>query len=349
MSRRRALIVGIGGQDGSYLSELLLSKGYDVHGLVRHSVAELPERIAHLEGRVQLVRGDLLDQLSLIRAIETAQPHEVYNFAGTSFVPESWQQPALSVEMTGMGVVRLLEAIRVTDESIRFYQASTSEMFGRPTVAPQNESSPFDPQNPYAVAKLFGHQMTERYREGFGLFAVSGILYNHESPRRGVEFVTRKITLAAARIALGLDEEVALGDLDARRDWGFAGDYVQAMWLMLQQPMSDSYVISSGELHSVREVAEIAFAQVQLDWRDHVVVDDRFRRRDDVTSSLVGDASRARERLGWQPEIDFDQLIQLMVEADLARLDPERRYGPHLDWPESLGPLSLEGASPDSR
>jgi GDPmannose 4,6-dehydratase len=343
---RRVLIVGIGGQDGSYLSELLLSKGYEVFGLVRHSVAELPERIAHLHGRVQLVRGDLLDQLSLIRAIETAQPREIYNFAGTSFVPESWQQPALSVELTGMGVVRLLEAIRVTDESIRFYQASTSEMFGRPAAAPQSESSPFDPQNPYAVAKLFGHQMVQRYRDGFGLFAVSGILYNHESPRRGIEFVTRKITHAAARIALGLDEEVALGDLDARRDWGFAGDYVRAMWLMLQQETPESYVIASGKLHSVREVAEIAFAHAQLDWRDHVVVDDRFRRRDDVPASLVGDASQARARLGWQPEVDFDELIQLMVDADLARLDPEQQYGPQLDWPSARWPLSLEGASP---
>jgi GDPmannose 4,6-dehydratase len=343
---RRVLIVGIGGQDGSYLSELLLSKGYEVYGLVRHSVSELPERIAHLHGRVQLVRGDLLDQLSLIRAIETAHPHEIYNFAGTSFVPESWQQPALSVELTGMGVVRLLEAIRVTDESIRFYQASTSEMFGRPAAAPQNETSPFDPQNPYAVAKLFGHQMVQRYRDGFGLFAVSGILYNHESPRRGVEFVTRKITHAAARIALGLDEQVALGDLDARRDWGFAGDYVRAMWLMLQQETPESYVIASGRLRSVREVAEIAFGHAQLDWRDHVVVDDRFRRRDDVPASLVGDAGQARARLGWQPELDFEELIQLMVDADLARLDPEQQYGPQLDWPSARWPLSLEGASP---
>ena len=346
---RRALIVGIGGQDGSYLSELLLSKGYEVYGLVRHSVAQLPERIAHLHGRVQLVRADLLDQLSLINAVQTARPHEVYNFAGTSFVPESWQQPAMSVEVTGMGVVRLLEAIRVTDASIRFYQASTSEMFGRPDVAPQTESSPFDPQNPYAVAKLFGHQMVQRYREGFDLFAVSGILYNHESPRRGLEFVTRKITNAAARIALGLDEQVALGDLDARRDWGFAGDYVHAMWLMLQQESPESYVIASGSLRSVREVAEVAFAHVQLDWRDYVVVDDRFRRRDDVAASLVGDASRARERLGWQPEVDFEELIRLMVEADVARLDAEQEYGPQCDWPSVGRPLSLEGTSPESR
>ena len=346
---RRALIVGIGGQDGSYLSEFLLGQGYEVHGLVRHSVAELPERIAHLRGRVQLVRGDLLDQLSLIRAVETTQPDEIYNFAGTSFVPESWQQPALSVEMTGMGVVRLLEAIRVTGESIRFYQASTSEMFGRPAVAPQNEASPFDPRNPYAVAKLLGHQMAERYREGFGMFAVSGILYNHESPRRGVEFVTRKITDAAARIALGFDQKVPLGDLEARRDWGFAGDYVRAMWLMLQQAEPASYVVASGELHTVREVAETAFAHVRLDWRDHVIVDDRFRRRDDSAALLVGDASRARERLGWQPQVEFEELIQMMVDADLARLDPERRYGPHLDWPERGGPLSLESALPQSR
>ncbi len=346
---RRALIVGIGGQDGSYLSEVLLGKGYEVYGLVRRSVAELPERIAHLHGHVQLVRGDLLDQLSLIRAIKTARPHEVYNFAGTSFVPESWQQPALSVEMTGMGVVRLLEAIRVTDGSIRFYQASTSEMFGRPATAPQHEESPFDPQNPYAVAKLFAHQMVQRYRDGFDLFAVSGILYNHESPRRGLEFVTRKITHSAARIALGLDEQVALGDLDARRDWGFAGDYVQAMWLMLQQAEPESYVIATGALRSVREVAEIAFAHVHLDWRDHVAVDERFLRRDDVPASLVGDATRARTQLGWRPEVEFDELIRLMVDADLARLDPELRYGPELDWPRARRPLTLEGASPESR
>jgi len=336
---RRALIVGIGGQDGSYLSEFLLGRGYEVYGLVRHSTAELPERIAHLDGRVALIRGDLLDQLSLIAAIERARPHEIYNFAGTSFVPESWQQPALTADLTGMGVVRLLEAVRLTDPSIRFYQASTSEMFGRPITAPQDETTPFDPRNPYAVAKLLGHAMTERYRDGFGIFAVSGVLYNHESPRRGIEFVTRKITHAAARIALGLERELTLGDLTARRDWGFAGDYVRAMWLMLQQEEPASYVVATGELHSVQDVVETAFAQVDLDWRDHVSTDERFVRGRDDSALLVGDSRRARELLGWQPTVGFEELIRLMVDADLARYDGTREYGPELDWPTAQLPL----------
>ena len=341
MSARRALIVGIGGQDGSYLSEFLLGRGYEVYGLVRQSTAQLPERVAHLGDRITLVRGDLLDQLSLISAIERARPHEIYNFAGTSFVPESWQQPALTAELTGMGVVRLLEAVRLTDPSIRFYQASTSEMFGRPTTAPQKEATPFDPQNPYAVSKLLGHQMTERYRDGFGIFGVSGVLYNHESPRRGIEFVTRKLTHAAARIALGQEREVLLGDLSARRDWGFAGDYIRAMWLMLQQDEPVSYVIATGELHSVEDVAAAAFAHVDLDWRDHVRTDERFVRRQDDGAHLVGDAARARERLGWEPTIGFEELIRLMVDADLARADGSRDHGPQLDWPAAQLPLAL--------
>ena len=348
MSGRRALIVGIGGQDGSYLSEFLLGRGYELHGLVRHSTAELPERIAHLAGRVSLVRGDLLDQLSLMRAIEASRPHEIYNFAGTSFVPESWQQPALTADATGMGVVRLLEAIRLTDPSIRFYQASTSEIFGRPLTAPQDETTP-SPQNPYAVAKLLGHLMTERYREGFGMFAVSGILYNHESPRRGLEFVTRKITHAAASIALGLEREVTLGDLSAERDWGFAGDYIRAMWQMLQQDEPVSYVVATGVLHSVQDVAETAFAHAGLDWREHVRSDERLLRPRDDRAQLVGDAARARELLGWEPTVGFEELIRLMVDADLARLDPEQEYGPRLDWPSASRPVSLEGASPESR
>ncbi|MEO5575571.1 MAG: GDP-mannose 4,6-dehydratase [Gaiellaceae bacterium] len=344
MSRRRALIVGIGGQDGSYLAEFLLARDYEVYGLVRHSTAQAPERIAHLAGRVALLRGDLVDQLSLNAAIDSARPHEVYNFGGTSFVPESWQQPGLTAELTGLGVVRLLESIRLADPTIRFYQASTSEMFGRPAAAPQTEATPFDPQNPYAVAKVFGHQMVERYRDGFGLFAVSGILYNHESPRRGVEFVTRKITHAVARIALGLEHEVLLGDLSASRDWGFAGDYIRAMWLMLQQDEASSYVVATGELHSVQDVAEVAFARAGLDWRDHVRVDERFVRPKDATAHLVGDAARARDDLDWHPSVDFEQLIHLMVDADLARTDGERGHDPEMDWPASEIPQWSDGA-----
>jgi GDPmannose 4,6-dehydratase len=329
----RALIVGIGGQDGSYLTEWLLAQGYDVFGLVRQSTAQVPERIAHVAERVTLLRGDLIDQLSLLAAVERAQPDEMYNFAGTSFVPESWQQPALTAEYTGMGVVRLLEAIRLSNTSIRFYQASTSEMFGRPAAMPQNEATAFDPQNPYAVSKLYGHLMTERYREGYGMYAVSGILYNHESPRRGLEFVTRKIAHAAAAIALGLEQNVTLGDVSAERDWGFAGDYVRAMWLMLQQPEPSSYVVATGTLHSVETVAATAFEHVGLDWREHVLRDDAFVRPSDDRAHLVGDATRARSLLGWEPSIGFEDLVRLMVDADLARLDPERTHEPQLDWP----------------
>ena len=340
MEARRALIVGIGGQDGSYLAELLLGKGYAVTGLVRQSTGQMPERLSHLAGRVALVRGDLLDQASLIAAVEQTRPHELYNFAGTSFVPESWQQPALTVEQTGMGVVRLLEAVRVTEPSIRVYQASTSEIFGRPESAPQDERTPLAPQNPYAVAKLVGHLMVQRYADGYGMFATSGILYNHESPRRGLEFVPRKIPHAAAAISLGLERHLSLGDLSAQRDWGFAGDYVRAMWLMLQQDEPVSYVIATGELHSVEEVVELAFARVGLDWREHVLRDESLLRPRDDRAHLVGDASRARKELGWEPSVGFGELIELMVDADLARLDPARQHDPAQDWPREQAPLA---------
>ncbi len=340
MDGRRALIVGIGGQDGSYLAELLLGKGYEVTGLVRQSTGQMPERLAHLTGRIRLVRGDLLDQASLIAAVEQSRPHELYNFAGTSFVPESWQQPALTVEQTGMGVVRLLEAVRVTDPAIRFYQASTSEIFGRPESAPQDERTALAPQNPYAVAKLVGHLMVQRYADGYGMFATSGILYNHESPRRGLEFVTRKITHAAAAISLGLEQHLSLGDLSARRDWGFAGDYVRAMWSMLQQDEPVSYVIATGELHTVSDVVEVAFGRVGLGWRDHVLRDESFVRPRDDSAQLVGDASRARAELGWAPSVGFVELIELMVDADLARLDAAREHRPAQDWPVEQAPLT---------
>jgi GDPmannose 4,6-dehydratase len=337
----RALIIGIGGQDGSYLAEFLLGRGYEVAGLVRHSTSEPPGRLAHLGDRITLVRGDLIDQLSLMAAIQAVRPTEIYNFAGTSFVPESWEQPALTAEYTGMGVVRLLEAIRVLDPSIRFYQAATSEIFGRPQTMPQNESTPPDPRNPYAVSKLLGHLMVGRYREGYDLFAVSGILYNHESPRRGREFVTRKITRAAAAIALGLEREVSLGDLSAQRDWGFAGDYVRAMWLMLQHETPFDYVVATGVLHTVEDVCEVAFRRAGLDWREHVRVDERLLRPRDDRAHLVGDASRARTELAWRPTVGFEELIELMVDADLAQLDGEGRYSPAMDWPPALAPLDV--------
>ena len=315
---KRALITGITGQDGSYLAEFLLDKGYKVYGLVRRSSTLNFERIAHIQDKIELIQGDLLDENSLITALEQAEPDEVYNLAAQSFVPTSWNQPILTGEYTALGVTRLLEAIRIVNPKIKFYQASSSEMFGKVQTVPQNERTPFYPRSPYGVAKVYGHWITVNYRESFGIFACSGILFNHESPRRGLEFVTRKVSDGVARIKLGLAPELRLGNLAAKRDWGFAGDYVKAMWLMLQQDEPDDYVIATGETHSVEELVSLAFSYVGLDWRDHVVIDERFYRPAEV-DLLVGDASRAREKLGWRPEVSFEQLVRMMVDADLQR------------------------------
>jgi len=319
MADRRALITGITGQDGSYLAELLLDKGYEVCGMVRRSSTENFERIAHLVDRIHLVQADLLDQSSLGEALQEAEPHEVYNLGAQSFVPTSWRQPVLTAEFTAVGVTRLLEAIRVVNPQIRFYQASSSEMFGKVLEVPQSEKTPFYPRSPYGVAKAYGHFITVNYRESYGLYAVSGILFNHESPRRGLEFVTRKISDGVARIKLGLADELRLGNLEAQRDWGFAGDYVEAMWLMLQQDEPDDFVIATGEPHSVREFTEAAFAHVGLDPERYVAVDPEFLRPAEV-DHLVGDGSKAREKLGWQPRVSFPELVEMMVEADLERL-----------------------------
>jgi GDPmannose 4,6-dehydratase len=319
MAGRRALITGITGQDGSYLAELLLEKDYDVFGMVRRASTENFERIEHLVGRVSLVQGDLLDQASLVSVLEEAQPQEVYNLAAQSFVPTSWNQPVLTAEFTAVGVTRLLEAIRRVDPRIRFYQASSSEMFGKVREMPQNELTPFYPRSPYGVAKVYGHFITVNYRESYDLFAASGILFNHESPRRGLEFVTRKISDGVARIKLGLADELRLGNLDASRDWGYAGDYVLAMWQMLQAREPVDYVIAMGETHTVREFAELAFAHAGLDPDRHVVVDPAFLRPAEV-DHLVGDASKARDELGWSPQVSFRELVELMVDADVERL-----------------------------
>jgi GDPmannose 4,6-dehydratase len=316
---KRALITGITGQDGSYLAELLLDKCYEVHGMVRRSSTENFERIQHLTDRVRLVQADLLDQSSLVEALEEAQPDEVYNLGAQSFVPTSWRQPVLTAEFTAVGVTRLLEAIRRVNPDIRFYQASSSEMFGKVREVPQSETTPFYPRSPYGVAKAYGHFITVNYRESYGLFAVSGILFNHESPRRGLEFVTRKISDGVARIKLGRADELRLGNLDAKRDWGFAGDYVEAMWLMLQAATPDDYVIATGEEHSVQEFADIAFAHAGLDRNQHVKTDPEFLRPAEV-DHLVGDAGKAREQLGWQPRVSFRELVEMMVDADLERL-----------------------------
>ena len=323
MTPKRALITGITGQDGSYLADLLLAKGYDVFGVVRRSSTESFERIAHIEGRITLLQADLLDQASLQAALTTAAPHEVYNLAAQSFVPTSWSQPVLTAEFTAVGVTRVLEAIRQIDPSIRFYQASSSEMFGKVLEVPQSEDTPFYPRSPYGVAKAYGHFITVNYRESYDLFAVSGILFNHESPRRGLEFVTRKISNGVARIKLGLASELPLGNLDSQRDWGFAGDYVKAMWLMLQQERADDYVIATGQTHTIRHACEVAFSHVGLDWEKHVVVDPAFLRPAEV-DLLIGDASKAERELGWKPETDFERLMQVMVDADLARLSRPR-------------------------
>jgi GDPmannose 4,6-dehydratase len=316
---RRALITGITGQDGSYLAELLLAKGYEVFGVMRRASTENVERIAHLTDRVTLVQADLLDQGSLVGALEESRPTEVYNLAAQSFVPASWNQPVLTAEFTAVGVTRLLEAIRKVDPGIRFYQASSSEMFGKVREVPQNEQTPFYPRSPYGVAKVYGHFITVNYRESYDLFAVSGILFNHESARRGLEFVTRKVTDGVARIKLGLADSLTLGNLDAKRDWGFAGDYVEAMWLMLQQEQAEDFVIATGVEHSVQDCVDIAFSHAGLDPDEYVRVDPRFLRPAEV-DHLVGDASKAKEQLGWEPRTSFRELIEMMVDADLERL-----------------------------
>ena len=315
---RRALITGITGQDGSYLAELLLEKGYTVFGMVRRASKDNCERLEHIRHRLELRQADLLDQLSLIRLLEESRPHEVYNLAAQSFVPTSWSQPVLTAEFTGLGVTRVLEAVRLVDQGIHLYQASSSEMFGMVRETPQNEHTPFHPRSPYGVAKVYGHAITVNYRESYGLFACCGILFNHESPRRGLEFVTRKVSNGVARIKCGLARELRLGNLDARRDWGFAGDYVQAMWLMLQQELPDDYVVATGESHSVKELVELAFSYAELDWHEYVVVEPTLKRPAEV-DRLLGDASKARQKLGWSPKVRFPELVRMMVDADLAR------------------------------
>lgn len=314
----RALITGVTGQDGSYLAEFLLERGYEVYGMVRRSSAERFDRIRHIADRIHLLRGDLLDQYSLVRAIEESEPTEIYNLGAQSFVPTSWEQPILTAEFTGVGVTRLLEAVRHVNPKIKFYQASSSEMFGKVLEVPQKETTPFYPRSPYGVAKVYGHFITVNYRESFNLFACSGILFNHESPRRGLEFVTRKITNAAARIKCGKDKTLSLGNMDSLRDWGFAGDYVKAMWLMLQQDKPDDYVIATGEAHSVKEVVEIAFDRLDLDWKRYVVVDPHFFRPAEV-DHLIGDSTKAKTVLGWELAVSFKELIEMMVDADLER------------------------------
>ena len=319
-----ALITGITGQDGSYLAELLLEKGYRVVGVVRRTSHHAYERIGHLLDRVEIVPADLLDQHSLTMVIRDVEPDEIYNLAAQSFVPTSFSQPVLTGEFTALGVTRILEAVRLARPAARFYQASSSEMFGKAVETPQRETTPFHPRSPYGVAKVYGHWITVNYRESYGLYAVSGILFNHESPRRGLEFVTRKISDGVARIKLGRARELRLGNLEARRDWGFAGDYVRAMWLMLQQDMPDDYVVGTGATHSVREFAEIAFQHLGLAWQDYVKVDSRFVRPAEV-DLLLADPGKARERLGWTPSVGFEDLVRMMVDADLERLRAEAR------------------------
>jgi GDPmannose 4,6-dehydratase len=314
---KRALITGVTGQDGSYLAELLLNEGYEVIGMVRRSSTVTFERISHIEDRLTLVAGDLFDEVSMIGILRDHRPSEVYNLAAQSFVQTSWSQPVLTGETTALGVTRVLDAIRTVDPEIRFYQASSSEMFGKVQEVPQRESTPFYPRSPYGVAKVYGHWITVNYRESYNLHASSGILFNHESPRRGLEFVTRKVTHGVARIAAGIDKKLALGNLDAQRDWGFAADYVRAMWLMLQQDAPDDYVVATGETHSVRELVELSFAAAGLDWEKYVVIDEKFLRPAEV-DLLVGDPSKSEKVLGWHREVDFPTLVQMMVEADLA-------------------------------
>ena len=330
MSVKRVLVTGITGQDGSYLAELLLEKGYQVHGMVRRSSTESFERIAHLSGRIELHQADLLDQISLLSVLREIRPNEVYNLAAQSFVPTSWVQPSLTGEFTALGVTRMLDAVKLVDSEIRFYQASSSEMFGRVWETPQSETTPFHPRSPYGVAKVYGHHITVNYRESFGLFAVSGILFNHESPRRGREFVTRKISESVAKLKLGLQDELQLGNLDAKRDWGYAPEYVEAMWLMLQRDQPSDYVIGTGEHHSPAEFVEIAFDCVGLDPADFVRVDPALLRPAEV-DALLADPTKAREELGWTARTRFEELVRIMVEADLEaqeRVTGRRRDGP---------------------
>lgn len=319
-NRKTALITGITGQDGSYLAELLLEKGYDVYGMVRRSSVEKYDRIEHIKDKIELIQGDLLDELSLMTVLKKVKPTELYNLAAMSFVPTSWEQPVLTAEFTGVGVVKVLEAIRNVDPSIRFYQASSSEMFGKVREVPQSELTPFYPRSPYGVAKVYGHYITVNYRESYNLFACSGILFNHESPRRGYEFVTRKVTNAVAKIKHGLQDKLFMGNLDSKRDWGFSGDYVEAMWLMLQQPKPDDYVIATGETHTVRELVEVAFSHVGLNWEDYVEIDPKFIRPAEV-DLLIGDPSKAKKVLGWKPKVNFEGLVKMMVESDMAIWD----------------------------
>jgi len=322
---KRALITGVTGQDGSYLAELLMEKGYTVTGMVRRSSTENYGRLDGIRERIQIRQADLLDQYSLSKLMEECEPDEVYNLAAMSFVPTSWNQPVLTAEFTAVGVTRMLEAIRAVNPKIRFYQASSSEMFGKVREIPQSEKTPFHPRSPYGVAKVYGHWITVNYRESYDIFGVSGILFNHESPRRGMEFVTRKVTHAAAGIKLGLMKELRMGNLDAKRDWGYAGDYVRAMWKMLQQDEPTDYVIATGETHSVRELVELAFEHVGLDYRDFVVQDPKFMRPAEV-DLLIGDPSRAKRELGWEPRVTFKELVEMMVDADLKRLELEQRF-----------------------
>lgn len=316
---KRALITGITGQDGSYLAELLLEKGYTVYGMVRRSSTENFERIEHIRDRIILRQGDLLDQLSLIKLVEEAEPEEIYNLAAQSFVPTSWTKPLLTGEFTALGVTKMLEAVRLVNPLTKFYQASSSEMFGRVKEVPQKEDTPFYPRSPYGVAKVYGHFITVNYRESYDMFAVSGILFNHESPRRGREFVTRKVSETVAKIKLGLEEKIYMGNLEAKRDWGFAGDYVKAMWLMLQQDVPEDYVIATGETYSVRELLDAAFSHVGLDWEKYTEIDKNFYRPAEV-DLLIGDPSKAKRQLGWKPEVDFTTLVKMMVDSDLENL-----------------------------
>jgi GDPmannose 4,6-dehydratase len=322
MAKKRALITGITGQDGSYLAEFLLQKGYEVFGLVRRSSTVNYERIRHIQDDITLISGDMTDQTSMTRAISDIRPEEIYNLAAQSFVQTSWTQPVLTGDVTALGVTRILDSIRMIDPSIRFYQASSSEMFGKVQEVPQKETTPFYPRSPYGVAKVYGHWITVNYRESYNMHASSGMLFNHESERRGLEFVTRKITYHAAKIKLGLAKELRIGNLDSQRDWGFAGDYVQAMWLMMQQDTPDDYVVATGETHSVEKLLNVAFSVVDLDWKQYTAQDERFMRPAEV-DLLVGDPTKAGQKLGWEPQVGFEQLVQMMVEADLKLLKAE--------------------------